>query len=425
MKYQAYTNKNFEKIPQLQHLDKQIKKDIEIVGHVLPFKVNNFILDHLINWDDAPNDPLFKMTFPQKEMLSSEHYQEIADLLHCGVEVQTINQAADRIRLSLNPHPAGQMHSNTVFLNGEHLPGVQHKYEQTVLYFPSHGQTCPAYCTFCFRWAQFIDRPELRFASQNVEGLIEYIRLNPQITDILITGGDPLVMSANRLAAIINPILNAKLPNLQRIRIGSKILTYWPFRFLTARDSKELVSLFKKVVNSGLHLALMTHFNHPKEYESPFVRDALQRVLETGAQVRNQSPILRHINDNPDVWQRLWDIQVNLGCLPYYMFIPRNTGANHYFNIPLERAWQIFRTAYQQVSGLCRTIRGPIMSTDPGKIQIMGISEVKGEKVFHLRFLQARDPDWVQKPFFARYDQEATWLNDLQPAFGAERFFFE
>ena len=110
MKYQAYTNNNFEKIPQLQQLDKQIKQDIEIVGHVLPFKVNNFVIDHLINWDDVPNDPLFKMTFPHKEMLTSDHYEEIAELINIGAGVSTINQAADRIRLSLNPHPAGQMH---------------------------------------------------------------------------------------------------------------------------------------------------------------------------------------------------------------------------------------------------------------------------------------------------------------------------
>ncbi len=107
------------------------------------------------------------------------------------------------------------------------------------------------------------------------------------------------------------------------------------------------------------------------------------------------------------------------------MFIARDTGAHHYFSLPLVRTWEIFREAYQNVSGLCRTVRGPTMSTNPGKIQILGVTEIKGEKVFELRYLQGRDPDWVQQPFFAKYDEAATWLNELKPAFGAEQFFFE
>ena len=425
MDYQAYSLSNFPKIPHLQGLNEELKQDIEIVGHVLPFKVNNFVLDHLINWDDVPNDPIFILTFSQKEMLLPQHYEEIAGLVRQGADAHTIKEAADRIRLSLNPHPAGQMEHNIPYVNGESLPGMQHKYQQTVLYFPSRGQTCHAYCTFCFRWPQFTGMSELRFAGREIELLIDYVREHPEITDILFTGGDPLVMSTSNLAAIIEPLLDAKLPSLRRIRIGTKALTYWPFRFLSDKDSAELMVLFRRVVKSGLHLAVMAHFNHPNELDSPFVRDALQRVRETGAEVRTQSPILRHINDDPDVWRRLWDIQVDQGCIPYYMFIARDTGANHYFNIPLVRAWEIFRNAYQNVSGLCRTVRGPTMSTNPGKIQILGVTEIRGEKVFELRFLQGRDPEWVHQPFFAKFDEAASWLNELKPAFGEKRFFFE
>ena len=65
------------------------------------------------------------------------------------------------------------------------------------------------------------------------------------------------------------------------------------------------------------------------------------------------------------------------------------------------------------------------MSTNPGKIQVLGVSEIRGEKVLTLRFLQGRNPDWVQRPFFAAYSETACWLNELTPAFGAQRFFFE
>ena len=269
--------------------------------HVLPFKVNNFVVDHLINWDNVPNDPIFTLTFPRREMLLPQHYEKVAGLMQQGADTRTIKRTVDGIHTSLNPHPTGQVDHNIPYVNGNPLPGVQHKYRQTVLYFPSRGQTSHAYCTFCFRWPQFTGMSELRFASREIELLIDYIREHPKITDILFTGGDPLVMSTKSLAANIEPLLDARLSNLRRIRIGTKALTYWPFRFLSDNDSTELLALFRRVVKSGVHLALMAHFNHPNELDSPFVRDALQRVRETGAEVRTQSPILRHINDDADV----------------------------------------------------------------------------------------------------------------------------
>ena len=107
------------------------------------------------------------------------------------------------------------------------------------------------------------------------------------------------------------------------------------------------------------------------------------------------------------------------------MFIARDTGAKHYFELPLDRCWQIFRRAYRKVSGLCRTVRGPSMSDHAGKIQVLGVQEVRGEKIFVLRFLQGRNPKWVDIPFFAKYNPKATWFNQLEPAFGEEKFFFQ
>ena len=425
MSYRSYTLTNFREIPQLSALSEDIKREIEVVGRVLPFKVNNFVIDHLINWDDIPNDPMFILTFPQKGMLLPQHYKEVDDLVRHDATPVAISETVNRIRLALRPHPAGQKEHNIPYINGTPLPGVQHKYPQTILYFPSQGQTCHAYCTFCFRWPQFTGMSGWRFSGRDIEQVIAYIRSHPEITDILFTGGDPMTILASDLAAIIDPLLNAKLGHLRRIRIGTKAITYWPFRFLTDKDTEELMRLFRKIVRSGLHLAIMAHFNHPNELASPWVRKALKRLRSCGVEVRTQAPLLRHINDDPSIWQRLWDVQVDLGCIPYYMFVARDPGASHYFHLPLVRAWDIFREAYKNVSGLCRTVRGPTMSTNPGKIQVVGVTRFNGEKVFVLRFLQGRDPDWVHRPFFAKYDESATWLNEMTPAFGVKKFFFE
>jgi len=133
---------------------------------------------------------------------------------------------------------------------------------------------------------------------------------------------------------------------------------------------------------------------------------------------------MNHINNKSDIWAEMWKLQVKLGCIPYYMFVARDTGAQDYFAVTLDNAWKIYRNAYKQVSGLARTVRGPSMSAGPGKIQILGINEISDEKIFVLRFLQGRNPDWVGKPFFAKYDEYATWLSDLEPFDGENNFFF-
>ena len=91
----------------------------------------------------------------------------------------------------------------------------------------------------------------------------------------------------------------------------------------------------------------------------------------------------------------------------------------------LQFALEIYREALRRTSGLARTVRGPSMSADPGKVCLDSIERIAGEEVFVLRFLQSRNPDWSGRTFFARYDPSAAWLNELQPAFGESKFFFE
>ena len=260
---------------------------------------------------------------------------------------------------------------------------------------------------------------------RDTELLIKYVREHPEVSDVLFTGGDPLVMNSKRLSFYIDPLLEADIPNLRTIRIGTKVLGYWPYRFLTDPDADELSQLFRRVSKKGKHLAFMAHFNHPNELKTETAKKAISRIRETGAEIRTQSPLLARINDKPEIWSEMWSEQVQLGCIPYYMFVARNTGPQRYFGVPLVRAWEIFQKAVKKLSGLSQTVRGPSMSTVLGKLQVLGVNEIKGDKVLVMRFLQARNPDWAMRPFFTQYDEKALWLDELKPLSGEEKFFFE
>lgn len=420
----SYTLYNYKDIPQMKNLSQEALEAIDVVGRVLPFKSNNYVVDELINWSNVESDPMFTLTFPRKEMLEKRHYNSIKKRLDANADKINLNEKIKKIRLSLNPNPAGQEY-NVPILDNIKLKGVQHKYAETVLFFPSQGQTCHSYCTFCFRWPQFSGMSELKFAMKESYLLLKYLRNRKNVTDILFTGGDPMTMNASILTNYIEPLLQPEFQHIRNIRIGTKSLSYWPYRYLTDSDSDEIIRLFDKIVKSGKNLSIQAHFNHSVELSTEAVKQAIARIHSTGAKIRTQSPLLRNINDHSSIWAEMWRKQVDLGCIPYYMFIARDTGSKLYFEVPLERAWKIFRKAYRQVSGICRTVRGPSMSDHPGKIQILGISEINGEKVFVLNFIQARNPSWVGKPFFAAYNSEATWFNQLKPAFEAEKFFFQ
>jgi KamA family protein len=412
-------------MPQLDRLSADDRFAMQVVSAVLPFRVNSYVVEELIDWSRVPDDPIFQLVFPQRGMLAPEDFDRIADLVRRGVPDRELQQAAREVQWRLNPHPAGQVTLNVPKVDGERLPGIQHKYRETVLFFPSAGQTCHAYCSYCFRWPQFVGLDdEMTFAAREADSLVAYLQKHPEVTSVLITGGDPLIMRTNVLRRYVEPLLQADLPHLVSIRLGTKAVAWHPGRFVDDADADDLLRLFEKVRERGLTLALMAHYSHPRELETPLGQAAVRRIRDTGAVMRAQAPLIRHVNDSADVWSTLWRTEVRLGVVPYYMFVARDTGAQRYFEVPLGRAWEIYRDAVAGVSGLARTVRGPSMSCTPGKVVVDGVTDVAGERVFVLRLLQARNPDWVNRPFFAQYDPAATWFDDLRPAFGETDFFF-
>ena len=423
-RFHAYSAKHLDMLTARAGLPPEDRLAVQAVATVLPFRTNSYVVENLIDWDAAPDDPIYRLVFPQPDMLPERDVRRLADLISGDAPDADLRAAAHEIRMRLNPHPAGQLLLNAPSLRGRPLPGLQHKYPETVLFFPRQGQTCHAYCTYCFRWAQFVDEPDLKMATDDIETLVAYLHEHHEVTSVLITGGDPMIMGESVLRRYIEPLLDPGLEHVESIRIGTKSLSYWPQRFVTDPDADRTLALFDEVVASGRNLAIMAHFTHPREMEPALLADAVRRINQTGAVIRTQAPLIRSINDDPATWQTMWRAQVRMGMIPYYMFIERDTGPQDYFAVPLARAYEIFREAYQGVSGLCRTVRGPSMSATPGKVAVDGVTEVAGIRVFVLRMIQAREPHLVGTPFFARYDPTATWLSDLEPVF-APRFPFE
>jgi KamA family protein len=424
-RYRPITLANVAATPQWPRLSREMQEAILTVGRVLPFRTNRYLMDELIDWDRVPEDPIFQLTFPQREMLDESHYREVRTMLDADAPAEALQARIRAIRESLNPHPAGQATDNVPQVDGEPLPGAQHKYPQTLLFFPSQGQTCHAYCTFCFRWPQFVGDDHGRFRSNDADLLASYLALHPEITDLLFTGGDPMVMGTEVFRRYLEPILaNPALEHVQTIRIGTKSPAYWPHRFTSDHDADDLLRLFEEIVASGRTLSVMGHFSHPVELGTEVAQQAIRRIRGTGANVRMQSPVIRHVNDDPELWRQLWQDGVRLGCVPYYMFVERDTGAKRYFEIPLVRCWEIYQAAYSQVSGIARTVRGPSMSAWPGKVHVLGTSEVGGEPAFILQYLQCRRPELVRRPFFARFDPAATWFDELEPLGEADAEMF-
>ncbi|MGD2069884.1 MAG: lysine 2,3-aminomutase, partial [Gemmatimonadota bacterium] len=266
-RYQAITRQNLPSTPYWDRVPLEIRNTVDLVARVLPFRVSSYVLDELIDWSRIPEDPIFQLTFPQEDFLAEADRRTLRALLDRGARRDELGWAVREIQLGLNPQPAEQLSKNVPTLEGRPLTGLQHKYRETVLFFPAAGQTCHSYCTYCFRWAQFTALEDLRFQARDARDLVAYLRLHPEVTDVLFTGGDPLIMSTRVLRSYLRDLLEVDLPHVHTLRLGTKAFAYWPGRFLTDPDAEDLLRTFEEIVARGWHLAIMAHFSHPVELQ--------------------------------------------------------------------------------------------------------------------------------------------------------------
>ena len=138
--YKSFALHNYRQIPQIGRLTDDQIKDIDVVSHVLPFKANNYVVDELINWDNVPDDPIFTLTFPRREMLIPEHYNKMKEAMDSGASKDELKKVANEIRMELNPHPAGQLEHNVPMIEGHKLTGMQHKYRKQFCSFQARDK---------------------------------------------------------------------------------------------------------------------------------------------------------------------------------------------------------------------------------------------------------------------------------------------
>ncbi len=319
MKIRYITN-----LGKMDHLTTSEIEMLEPVSEKFAFRTNNYY-NSLINWDD-PEDPLRRLVVPVMEELSDW----------------------------------GQLDASEEKLY-QPISGIEHKYSSTVLLLCN--DVCAAYCRFCFRKRLFqVDNDEV---VKDVSSGIQYIEAHPEVNNVLLTGGDPMVMSTLRLKDIIHEL--SRIEHVKNIRIGTKIPAFNPFRIV---EDQALIEMFE-YYGSIKQIYIMAHFNHPKELTETAIL-SLKMLIKAGVSVVNQTPIIHKVNDSSIILKELFEKLSFIGVQTYYVFACRPTEGNEAFAVPIEEAYEIYKKAVSDISGLAKTARF-IMSHKQGKIEVLGL----------------------------------------------------
>jgi KamA family protein len=348
-----------EQIPQLSQ--GEINR-LQEVDEKFVFRTNDYY-QSLIDWND-PEDPIRRIVIP---------------------DVQELDEWG---RLD-----ASNEESYTV------AKGLEHKYDSTALLLVN--EVCAAYCRFCFRKRLFMNENEE--VTKDVSDGLEYIRTHKEINNVLLTGGDPLIMSTSKLEPIIQKVREVEHVNI--IRIGTKIPAFNPMRIY---NDPSLEAMFRKYSTPEKRIYVMAHFNHPRELTPEAVR-GINFLLNAGAIVVNQTPMIAGVNDDPDVLAEMFNKLSFIGVPPYYVFQCRPTLGNRIYVTPMEEAFEIFETARTRCSGLAKRARF-VMSHDSGKIEIIGLTE----RHIYFKYLRAADEENDAKFMVFKRNSEAYWFDDYK-----------
>ncbi len=291
----------FENFTGITFTEKE-RKELEKTIRKFPLSITPYYAS-LIKKENYRNDPIFKQAFPNSAELKISKY-DMKDPLHEDKDSPT--------------------------------KGITHRYPDRVLFLVSNR--CAMYCRHCTRKRKVGDPDYIPSKQQIIRG-IRYIENNPQIRDVLLSGGDPLMLSDDFLDWILTE-LNS-IPHIEVVRIGSRIPVVLPYRI-----TDELVQMLKK----HHPLWLNTQFNHPREL-TPSSREALNKLANAGIPLGNQSVLLAGVNDCSQIMKKLNQELVQNRVRPYYLFqCDLSEGLTH-FRTTIGKGIEIMESLVGHTSG--------------------------------------------------------------------------
>lgn len=410
------------------------EKERELFIEVYRFLATKHVLN-MINWKNFEKDSLFQLVFPQPNMINHETVQMYINAVSDEERKKIVEDYMEKT----NPHDGKQKLNRPWFTNEsgemEFLEGTQHKYPQCQLIFDKTTQNCFAFCSYCFRHAQ-VRGDEDMFIQNDIKQVHDYIKQHKEITDMLITGGDAGYITFNRLEQYVKPVIEDEdLMHIKTLRLGSRALTFHPEMILSEKYEKVL-ELFQNLNNNGIQVIWMAHFSTPREILNPSTVAAIRRLRKYGVVIKSQSPIMNHISlftdDSGKVdidksaqnWIDLGNILAMLSIGFHSMYCARPTGEHHYFTAPLKDINQIFSKVFRSLASVNRPSRYITMTSSAGKVSLLGTAEVNGEKVFALKFNEARNMEWLDKVYLVKYDEKENVIEKLKP-YDTEKHFYE
>ncbi len=345
--------------------DEEEKRKLNEILKIHPMFIPTYYAK-LINWGDE-NDPIKRIIFPSIYELSEEG------------EYDTSGEK-----------------ENTV------LTGLQHKYKETVLILATNR--CAGYCRHCFR-KRLVGIPTEE-TIKIFDEAVKYVKEHKEVTNVLISGGDPLVLPSEVLENFIAKL--SEIPHLRFIRIGSRVPVFYPMRIY---EDKKLLEMLKKYSTPNRRIYLVTHFNHPKEITEES-KKAIDALLDSKVITSNQTVLLKGVNDDPKVLAELMKSLVQIGVVPYYVFQCRPVKrVKSHFQVPLKEGYKIVEGAKRNLDGHAKRFKY-IMSHKTGKIEIVGLDEEND--IIYLKYHQAKDDKNVGKFFAKKLTPNAGWLDDLK-----------
>ncbi|BDC36220.1 MAG: KamA family radical SAM protein [Candidatus Methanoliparum thermophilum] len=342
-------------------LSKDEKESLEKVIDKHPMRISRYYLS-LIDKND-PKDPIRRMIVPSIEELDTSGYYD------------TSGEA-----------------ENTKMI------GLQHKYPQTALILSTNR--CATYCRYCFR--KRLVGLSSREVIQNFRDAVNYIKEHEEISNVLISGGDPLTLSTKMIRKFLEML--SEIDHLCFIRFGTKIPVSLPERILT---DEELLSIFKEFSVPNRRIYIVTQFNHPREITEEAI-SAIDLLLKSNVLVNNQTVLLKGVNDDPEILAELMNQLVSIGVSPYYVFQCRPVKRVTHFQVPLIKGYRIIKETKNMLDGFGKRFRY-IMSHKTGKIEIVGMIDNE----IYFKYHQARDPRDRGKVFKKRIIKDATWIDDF------------